>query len=174
MGELTLVLGGTRSGKSRYARERAIATGGALVTYVATARPGDPELDARIAAHRADRPPSWTTVEVKDDLAQTLHAVDPSHLVLLDSLTLWAAPLVEEGRDLVAAWDAAADVLARRAPPAIVVSDESGLGVTPLAPLARRYLDDLGRVQQRAAAQAAAVVLCVAGLPLALKGALPR
>src|SRR6266542_7107408 len=89
MAELELVLGGTRSGKSRFALARASALGGDRVTFVATARAGDEELDARIADHRRARPAAWRTVEVDGDLAAAVASADPAHVVLLDSLTLW-------------------------------------------------------------------------------------
>lgn len=170
MPDLTLVLGGTRSGKSRHARDLATRLGGDAVTFVGTAWPGDPELDLRIAAHRRDRPPSWRTVDASDDLAATFAAVDPVHVLLLDSLTLWASAVVHRGGDMRAAWDAAFATLTRRARPAIVVSDEIGLGSVPMAEAARRFRDDLGFLHQRIAADATTVILCVAGLPLTLKG----
>src|SRR5438270_694429 len=75
MGEITVVLGGTRSGKSRYALARARELGGDRVTFVATARPGDPDLDERIAGHRRVRPTTWRTLETDTDLAKTLALV---------------------------------------------------------------------------------------------------
>jgi adenosylcobinamide kinase/adenosylcobinamide-phosphate guanylyltransferase len=170
VGELVLVLGGTRSGKSRVARDRARRIAGDGVTFIATARAGDPELDARIAAHRRDRPPAWRTLDATDDLAVTLATVDDAHVALLDSLTLWASLAVEAGRDLDASWRAAVPVIARRPRATIVVSDEVGWGIVPTSPLARRFRDELGFLHQKIAADANAVVLCVAGIPIAIKG----
>ena len=92
---LILVLGGTRSGKSRFglaATER--LAGGGRAWFLATARPGDPELDDRIARHRRDRPADWPTVEVGDDLAAALASTAPDEPVLIDGLTLWLSALV--------------------------------------------------------------------------------
>lgn len=164
------VLGGTRSGKSRVARDRARLLGDDRVTFVATARPGDPELDARIAAHRRDRPRAWATVDARDELAATLGEVDATHVTLLDSLTLWASSVLESGGDIGSAWTSAAAVIAARAATVVVVSDEVGLGVVPVSEIARRYRDELGSLHQRIAAQATTVLFCVAGVPLVLKG----
>jgi adenosylcobinamide kinase/adenosylcobinamide-phosphate guanylyltransferase len=171
VGELTFVLGGTRSGKSRFARDRALQLGGDRVTFIATALPGDRELDERIAAHRRDRPPAWRTVDVGSDLASTLSAVDRDDIILLDSVTLWLSARYESSADLADEWRRAADVLAERARPSIVVSDEIGLGVVPASAAARRFRDDLGSIHQRISARAATVVFCVAGVPLVVKGA---
>ena len=172
MGELVFVLGGARSGKSRFARDRAKALGRDNVTFVATALPGDPELDARIAAHRRDRPSAWDTIEPGDDLAGTLRSVAPAQVVLLDSLTLWASSCVERRVDIAAAWREISDVIDRRERATVVVSDEVGLGTVPMSDVARAFRDDLGWVHQRVSAQASLVVYVVAGLPLALKGTL--
>jgi len=166
------VLGGTRSGKSRFAGRRAAALGGNEVTYVATARRGYAELERRIAAHRRARPAVWMTVETGSDLAQTLAAVTAGHVVLLDSLTLWVAACLDEGVDVRSAWAAAEAELAARERPVIVVSDEVGLGVIPANELARRFCDEIGELHQRIAAQASTVAFMVAGLPVVVKGTL--
>ena len=170
MGELTFVLGGTRSGKSRFARERATVLGGDRVTFVATARPGDPELDARIAAHRRDRPPAWRTVEVETDLEASVATAPAEDVLLLDSLTLWVSWCLDRGADARAGWAPVGRTIAERRTPTIVVSDEVGLGIVPPSPLARRFVDDLGALHQRVAHQATTVVLLVAGVPIFLKG----
>jgi adenosylcobinamide kinase/adenosylcobinamide-phosphate guanylyltransferase len=163
------VLGGTRSGKSRYALARARDGGGSAVTYVATARRGDPELDERIAGHERERPEGWTTIEAGVDLAAALRTVDPRHVLLLDSLTLWLALVMDEQRSFRELWDAAEAVLTSRECSTIVVSDEVGLGIVPSSAIARRFRDDLGVVHQRVAARATEVYLMVAGIPLRLK-----
>lgn len=170
MGELAFVLGGTRSGKSRFALARAAALGGDRVTFVATARPGDPELDARIADHRRVRPPAWRTIEAEADLARAIADADASDVVLVDSLTLWVAWCLERGVDVNAAWQAASAELAARATPSVIVSDEVGLGIVPLTELGRRFRDEIGVLHQQVAANADLVVLLVAGLPVTLKG----
>lgn len=161
---ITLVLGGTRSGKSAVA-ERLAGRRGLPVTYVATAvaDPGDVDLASRIAAHRARRPPAWSTREAGADLPAVLR--DISGTVLVDALGTWvaAAPdLVVDAGGLCAA-------LVERAGDAVVVSDEVGLGVHPATEVGRRFRDVLGELNQAVAAVADEVLLVVAGrtLPLA-------
>lgn len=170
MARRVFVLGGTRSGKSRYASERAQAFGGAAVTFIATARPGDPALDTRIAAHRAARPDAWETLEVIDDLAAAVVMADPSHVLLVDSLTLWASTVIEAERTLVPRWTQAATALAERQRAVVLVSEEVGMGVIPMSPLGRTFVDELGRLNQEVAASSDEVYLMVVGLPVALKG----
>jgi adenosylcobinamide kinase/adenosylcobinamide-phosphate guanylyltransferase len=168
MRRIALVLGGTRSGKSRYAVELARQRCGQRVCYLATARRGDPELDARIAAHRRERPAAWPTREVATDLAAAIAGAPADTLLLIDSLTLWVAALLEANEDVSERWPAAAARLRRRQ--AILVSDEVGLGVVPDSPLGRHFRDELGWLNQQVAALADDVVLCVAGLPIQLRG----
>ena len=172
---LVLVLGGTRSGKSRFGQTRAAAlAAGRRVTYLATAWPGDPELDARIAGHQAARPAEWLTVEVGRDLAAAVLALPGDETVLLDGLTLWLSGLMgDEPPDVDAILDGPlADALAAIAAhrgPVVVVSDEIGLGLVPLDPLSRAFRDLLGIVHQRIAAAADEVHFMVAGLPLTVR-----
>jgi adenosyl cobinamide kinase/adenosyl cobinamide phosphate guanylyltransferase len=170
MSDRILVLGGTRSGKSRYALERARAVGGDAVTFVATARAGDPELDARIEAHRAVRPRAWTTLEVGDDLAGAIAGADPGHVLLVDSLTLWASGVVEAEGALRRRWDEAAVALAKRARAVILVSEIVGMGVIPMGALARAFVDELGWLDQEVARISTEVYVMIAGLALPLKG----
>ncbi len=170
MASRLLVLGGTRSGKSRYAAERARALGGDAVTFVATARPGDPELDARVAAHRAYRPASWRTVEVEADLASAISDCD-ARLLLIDSLTLWASTVVEADGTLRARWEDAARSLANRAGAVIFVSEEVGMGIVPTTRLGRQFIDELGWLNQQVAMLCDEVRMMVAGIPVPLKGA---
>ncbi len=172
---LVLVLGGTRSGKSRFglARARELA-GSGPVAYLATAWPGDPELDRRIEGHRRERPASWPTVEVGADLAPAIRAVDPAMPILLDGLTLWMSTVAGDGEpDIDAVLDGpvarALDAIRERAGPVIVVSDEIGLGMVPLDPGARGFRDLLGIAHQRFAMEADEVHFLVAGLLLTLK-----
>ena len=172
---LVLVLGGTRSGKSRFGQARAAAlAAGRSVTYLATAWPGDPELDRRIAGHRAARPADWRTVQVGPDLAGVMRDLPDDEVVLLDGLTLWVSGLVgDEPPDTDALLDGpVADVLAAVADhrgPVVVVSDEIGLGLVPLDPLSRAFRDLQGIVHQRIAAVADEVHFMVAGLPLTVR-----
>jgi adenosylcobinamide kinase/adenosylcobinamide-phosphate guanylyltransferase len=171
-----LVLGGVRAGKSAYAVARAAALGG-RVAFVATAEAGDPEMTARIARHRADRPAGWASIEAPLGLAEALAALDGrADVVLVDCLTLWVANLLGSqpapaDEDLAVATRHLAEAVARRAFHLIVVSNEVGLGVHPETALGRRFRDALGLVNQAAARVADEAVLLVAGCPLWLKGA---
>jgi adenosylcobinamide kinase/adenosylcobinamide-phosphate guanylyltransferase len=172
-----LVLGGTRSGKSRFALEWARTVAGEDVTFVATARTGDPELDDRIAAHRAHRPAAWRTVEAGLELPAVLASAPgadrPDAVVLIDCLTLWVSALVEAGRPIAPAWEALRASLDAVAARIAVVGDEVGHGVVPAFELGRRFRDDQGWLNQQVAAEFDEVVFMVAGLPLALKGGDP-
>jgi len=172
-GSVTLVLGGVRSGKSRYAQQ--LAGQSRHVVFVATARVTDEEMRAKIERHREDRPKEWLTIEEPLNLPTVLtkHDVD-NDVVVVDCLTVYAANLLEaegEDRDAVerrvqTLCDALQAVNCR----VIVVSNEVGSGVHPVSPLGRTYRDLLGEINQRVASIADDVVLMVAGLPLALKG----
>ncbi|MFL5681326.1 MAG: bifunctional adenosylcobinamide kinase/adenosylcobinamide-phosphate guanylyltransferase [Chloroflexota bacterium] len=173
-----LVLGGTRSGKSRYglrrARELAGGAGDGDVVFLGTAMPGDPELADRVRRHRAERPASWRTIDVGLDLAAALEAAGTTTVALVDGLTLWLSAVAgDEPADIDAILDgpfaAVVAVIRSRRGATVVVSDEIGLGMVPLDPVSRRFRDLLGIAHQRLAAEADEVHLMVAGLPLTLK-----
>lgn len=170
MPERIFVLGGTRSGKSRYARERAQAHGGERVSFIATARPGDPELDARIAAHRADRPPAWQTIEADWDLPSAIVGAPRANVLLIDSLTLWVSSAMEQSRSVRDLWQNTQDALLQRRAPIIIVSDEVGLGIVPVNAVARAFRDELGWLHQSAAAWADEVFFMIAGIATPVKG----
>lgn len=157
---ITLVVGGARSGKSDVAERLATtAAGGGTVTYVATMHGGadDPDLEDRLAAHRARRPGHWSTVEPPYDLPGLLDRT--SGVVLVDSLGPWVAALPEMDPPA----GALVEVLRRRAAPTILVSDEVGWGVHPETAAGRRFRDVLGRLNQELAAVADEVLVVVAG-----------
>jgi adenosylcobinamide kinase/adenosylcobinamide-phosphate guanylyltransferase len=172
-GSVTLVLGGVRSGKSRYAQQ--LAGQSSNVVFVATAKVSDEEMRAKIERHREDRSKEWLTIEEPLDLPKVLaeHESD-SDVVVVDCLTVYAANLLEaEGEDPDAVErrvQTLCDALREMNCRVIVVSNEVGSGVHPMSPLGRRYRDLLGEINQRVASIADDVVLMVAGLPLALKG----
>lgn len=169
MPERVLVLGGQRSGKSRYAEALVTASGLAPV-YLATATAGDDEMTARIATHRERRGAAWRTVEEALDLpAALLRESGPGFHVLADCLTVWLSNLMGAGRDIDAAGDALVAALARVTGPVVLVSNEVGLGIVPDNALARRFRDEAERLNQAVAAAAQSVVFLAAGLPLALK-----
>ena len=170
-----LVLGGTRSGKSRHGLElvRGFA-GSGPATVLATAWPGDPEMDDRIARHRAARPADWPTIEVGVDLAGAVRVAAPDRPLLVEGLTLWLSALVGDEPDdpdpvLDGPVAEALDAIDTHAPPVVVVSDEIGLGMVPMHAGARAFRDLVGLVHQRFAARADEVYLMVAGLPTPLK-----
>jgi len=171
---LTLILGGARSGKSALA-ERLANDSGHDVVYIATAQARDGEMAARIAHHRARRPSSWSLVEEPLALAAALreHARD-GRLLLVDCLTLWLSNLLGDAAprfdiERAALFDALSDL-----PGDIVfVSNEVGLGITPMGELTRRFVDEAGRLHQALAQRCDRAIFVAAGLPLLLKGTLP-
>jgi adenosylcobinamide kinase/adenosylcobinamide-phosphate guanylyltransferase len=171
---IVLVLGGVRSGKSRYAQQ--LAERSQRVTFIATAeRRDDDEMHRKIERHRAERPSHWTTVEEPLDLAQAITASQSaSDVILVDCLTLFASNLLEAHEhdetslqqridDLCAALQTATCTV-------VLVSNEVGSGVVPAYALGRRFRDLVGEINQRIAGVADTVLFMVAGLPLALKG----
>lgn len=164
---VTLVLGGTRSGKSAVA-ERLTADlaspGDGMVTYVGTASVADEEMARRVAAHRARRPATWSTVELRTsaELPAILAQLDGS--VLVDSLGTWVASapdLQVDGQALVRA-------LRGRSGSTVLVSEEVGLAVHPATAVGRAFVDVLGHLNQTVAAVAQRVLLVVAGRTLEL------
>jgi len=163
---LTLLLGGARAGKSALALRRAAASGRPVV-FIATAQARDAEMAERIARHREERDPGWSTVEEPGDLAGALAAARAEACVVVDCLTLWVANLLDRDDEEIArlaAW--AAELAAGRAGPTIAVSNEVGMGVVPASAVGRRYRDVLGRVNAIWAERAEAAALVVAGRPL--------
>ena len=173
---IVLLLGGVRSGKSRYAQELALR--GQHVAFLATAEAGDDEMRLRIERHRSERPANWTTFEVpiaiEDALQQCGGQFDT---VLIDCLTVWTANLMEhygQDPDLVLAHaDRLAGLLRRTAATVILVSNEVGSGVHPLTASGRVYCDILSELNQRVASLADNVILMVAGIPVPVKGKVP-
>jgi adenosylcobinamide kinase / adenosylcobinamide-phosphate guanylyltransferase len=170
---ITLVLGGVRSGKSRYAQQ--LAERESRVIFVATAKASDDEMHRKIERHRRERPGEWTTVEEPLELVQVLaqKALD-CDVMVVDCLTVFAANILEtEGDDQDAIErrvEALCVALQSAGCSVVLVSNEVGSGVVPAYPLGRRYRDLLGEINQSVARIADDVVLMVAGLPLALKG----
>ena len=162
-----LVLGGARSGKSRFAEDLLAGHAGRRI-YLATAEPGDAEMQSRIAKHRQRRGASWQTIEAPLDVAGVIAAAE-GRAVLLDCLTLWLANLMAAGRDIEAATGELAEALSGARAPVVLVSNEVGLGIVPDNALARAFRDHAGRLNQELAARADRVFFLAAGLPLTLK-----
>jgi len=169
--QLSLVLGGARSGKSRLA-ERLVTETALPRHYIATADPWDDEMRARIAQHQADRGADWTTWAAPRDVAGVLAQIGPGQIVLLDCATLWLTNHLLADADLLSQSDALLTALVACVSPVIVVSNEVGWGIVPENALARAFRDHQGRLNQQIAAQADLVVAVIAGLPMVLKGAL--
>lgn len=169
---IELILGGARSGKSRLAEERALASGLA-VTYVATATAGDAEMAERIRHHQERRPAAWGLVEAPLDLAGALAAhAGADRCLVVDCLTLWLSNWLCGGdaAGFAAQRQALLDTLPGLPGRLILVGNETGMGVVPLGELSRRYCDEAGRLHQDLAALSDRVTLTVAGMPLTLKG----
>ncbi len=166
---ITLVLGGARSGKSRYA-ERLVEGAASGGTYCATAEAGDAEMTRRIAAHRARRGPFWHTVETPLALAPVIAGEATSKRpLLIDCLTLWLSNLLLAGKPVEDETAALCGALRLAAGPVVLVANEVGMGLVPETPLGRRFRDAAGRLNQEVAALADRVVFVAAGLPLVLK-----
>jgi adenosylcobinamide kinase/adenosylcobinamide-phosphate guanylyltransferase len=166
---LTFVLGGARSGKSRYAEGLVMDCAPPWV-YVATAEAYDDEMTVRIAEHRHRRDGRWRTVEAPVDLPAAIiaHARE-GQAVLIDCLTLWLSNVMLAGRDSVAEQQRLIAALSNASGPVVVVSNEVGFGIVPDNALARKFRDAQGRVNMQVAAIADRAVLIAAGLPLILK-----
>lgn len=177
-----LILGGARSGKSRLAEQRAAgwlaSHAGHDAVLLATALAADDEMAARIARHREDRAarvPLLRTVEAPSALPAALAVASTAEtIVVVDCLTLWLTqcllpPPGAAPQDWPAQEQALIDALLRCRGPVVLVSNEIGLGVLPMAREARAAVDALGRLHQRVATACARVTLMVAGCPLAVK-----
>jgi adenosylcobinamide kinase/adenosylcobinamide-phosphate guanylyltransferase len=171
---VTLVLGGVRSGKSRYAQSEAVRFGG--VTFIATARRSDAEMRRKIAAHRRQRPSGWKTVEAPAALDAIIRREgQKAQLLLVDCLTTYCGGLLSRRRtESARRRHLEAVVEAIRSTPAsvFVVSNEVGSGIVPAFKSGRLFRDLLGEMNQQVARVADRVVLLVAGLPIAIKGSL--
>jgi adenosylcobinamide kinase/adenosylcobinamide-phosphate guanylyltransferase len=164
---ISLILGGARSGKSRYAEAM---IGDRPAIYVATAEARDHEMEDRIRRHQARRGANWTTCEVPIELAAGLQRESGSgRIVLVDCLTLWLSNLLGAGRDPAVEGAALVECVSQLRVPVIFVANEVGLGIVPDNALARGFRDDAGRLNQQIASVAERVVFVAAGLPLILK-----
>ena len=163
---ILLVLGGARSGKSRYAES--LAKGQKY--YIATGQAFDDEMGARIAAHRAQRGGNWHTVEAPLQVVEALGDMDgKGRFILIDCLTIWISNLMHRKSDVLAEIDKLCAALAKAKARVVIVSNEVGLGIVPDNAMARAFRDLQGFANQRVAQAADEVVFIAAGLPLVLK-----
>ena len=186
MGELILILGGARSGKSAEAVRMARERGTGQVLYVATAEPGDDEMRFRIEKHRAERPAGWHTLEAPYNVGQAIgRQPDGYATIIVDCITLLVSNLMVDRPDPYAdavqksvVEEIAAIVQAAKEIPSasqmVIVSNEVGTGLAPLTPLGRAFRDLMGQANQTLATAADRAVLMVAGLALLLKGEEPE
>jgi len=188
MGRLILVLGGARSGKSRFAQQLAQTCSDEehrSVVYVATAEAGDEHMRQRIERHRRGRPSGWETVEAPQNVAAAIEATgDSAAAIIVDCLTLWISNLLLTGgedfnedeaqvasREEAILAEVAALIRAARKANAcvIVVSNEVGMGIVPLTSLGRIFRDIAGWANQALAQAADEVYVMWAGLPQRIK-----
>ena len=172
MNKIIFILGGARSGKSSYAIRLAKEVG-KQAAFIATCLPLDEEMKERINLHKKGRPSAWRTFEEPEDIAAVLMKIGANFkIVIIDCLTLWLSNLISAGLDDNAIEDRAGKIfkaLKAMQCKSIIVSNEVGLGIIPSNPLARRFRDLAGRINQLAAGQADEVVLMQAGIPVKIK-----
>ncbi|HKQ81259.1 MAG TPA: bifunctional adenosylcobinamide kinase/adenosylcobinamide-phosphate guanylyltransferase [Steroidobacteraceae bacterium] len=180
--ERHLVLGGARSGKTRHALSVATTLAsarGADVVYVATAEALDEEMRDRIQHHRNERPAQWQTLEAPRRLGRALADVPESAVIIVDCLTLWLSNAVlqdfreEAPTSPLPTWSDERQEfmgqLARAQHSIVLVSNEVGGGIVPLAPVARRFQSEQGWLNQAVASICERVTLVVAGIPVIVK-----
>jgi adenosylcobinamide kinase/adenosylcobinamide-phosphate guanylyltransferase len=162
-----LVLGGARSGKSRFAEQSLLQRSGSLV-YIATGQAGDAEMHKRIELHQAQRSQCWQLIEEPIDLAGALQNLKPEQIVLIDCLTLWLSNCLH-AKNWPAQRAAFLRALQTTTASITMVSNEVGSGIIPMGELSREFVDESGRLHQELAALCGTVTLVVAGLPLPIK-----
>ncbi len=172
-GKITLVIGGCRSGKSRYALNAANEMAGDNKVYLATSVPTDDEMKNRVHRHQAERGADWKTVEEPVRIHEAiLEASRTARVILVDCLTLWTSNLLFQGDDedaIMAAVDDLVQSLEKASCPVLLVSNEVGYGIVPENNLARQFRDMAGLINQRVAEAADRVILTVAGIDVQIK-----
>lgn len=173
MFSITLVIGGCRSGKSRYALDAAHAVSGNRKIFVATSVPRDGEMKKRVQSHQAERGRHWQTIEEPVLIHETIATfADSADVILVDCLTLWLSNMMAADMDdngIQARLDQTLLALSRAQCPVFLVTNEVGYGIVPDNLLARRFRDLAGHVNQSMAKAADRVVLTVAGIAMVIK-----
>jgi len=174
MNHVTLILGGARSGKSRFALAEGSKRGRSKI-YIATAQPLDPEMTRRIEQHRKERPVDWATIEEPERLSDTLLAVEGrADVAVIDCLTLWLSNLLVKthGDDpsIREEINRFIEVAGRVNLCVVAVSNEVGLGIVPIDPASRLFRDLAGLLHQKLAQAAHRVYWMTAGIALTIKG----
>lgn len=172
MKHITVVTGGSRSGKSVYAETYAVNLANAEnvgLIYIATAEAFDAEMQARIDEHQQRRGSEWVNVHAPLDLANALLSTDGRGVCLVDCLTIWLNNVMFSEQNIDVATDSLLDAISQRQDPVVFVTNEVGSGIVPENALARRFRDEAGRLNQRVAAIADEVYVSISGIPLRLK-----
>ena len=178
----TLIIGGARSGKSRFAQEMALKAGGAVL-FVATAEAGDEDMKKRIEEHRRARPSTWETLEVTTHVGrQIARNIGRAQTVIIDCITLLINNIFQQHgppgdaeteslieKDVIAEIDELIDCMKRIDARFIIVTNEVGLGLVPPNRVGRLYRDLLGRANQLLAQHTEEVIMMVTGLPVTVK-----
>jgi adenosylcobinamide kinase / adenosylcobinamide-phosphate guanylyltransferase len=170
---LSLVIGGAASGKSRFAEGLCVQSGQSKI-YVATAQVYDEEMTQKVVRHLAQRGDNWTTIEAPIDVASALGRATKKDVVLIDCATLWLTNIILGDFDLEAETAKLLTAISSCHAPVVIVSNEVGQGIVPDNALSRKFRNAQGQLNQALAKQAELVVAVMAGLPLALKGAIPK
>ena len=165
----TLVLGGTRSGKSAYGERLILAAQPERPLYIATGQALDDEMAERIRRHRQARGVHWETLEEPIDLIGAL-TVHRNRAILVDCLTLWLSNLLLAEQDIARQREMLVAAVAGLGGPVVLIANEVGLGIVPDNALARRFRDEAGWLNQALAQVCDRVIFMAAGLPLVMKG----
>lgn len=170
--KLTLVIGGAASGKSQYAEEL-VLTSGLPRSYIATAQAHDDEMRSKITKHQKRRR-EWVNFEEPTEPWNALARIPDSHFTMIDCATFWLSNLIFGEFDIVEMQEKLIAALHVHNGPVIVVTNELGMSVVPENKLAREFRQLHGEMNQRLAKSSDLVVQVTAGLPITLKGVLPR
>ena len=168
---ITLVIGGCRSGKSRYALDAANKITGDRKVFLATSVPRDPEMDKRVVTHQAERGQDWQTIEEPMMIHDAISQASRADVILVDCLTLWTSNLMfaYDEPEIMNAVGLLIAALKQCSCPVFLVTNEVGYGIVPDNALARQFRDTAGLVNQKIAAMADRVILTVAGIELSIK-----